>query len=53
MNNELTEQLQHVCEHGILERKRTRLYLVGFAAVMAVVASGLILALRWIGLTIH
>jgi len=53
MNNELTEQLQHVREHGILERKRTRLYLVGFAAVMAVVASGLILALRWIGLTIH
>jgi hypothetical protein len=53
MNNELTEELKHVHEHGILERKRTRIQLVGFAAVMVVVASGLILALRWIGLTIH
>jgi hypothetical protein len=53
MSHELTEELGHVHEHGILERKRTRIYLVGFAAVMLVVASGLILALRWIGMTIQ
>ena len=53
MNYELSQELKHVHDHGVLERKRTRLYLVGFAAVMAVVGSGLILALRWIGLTIQ
>jgi hypothetical protein len=53
MGHELTVELKHVHEHGILERKRTRLYLVGFAAVMMVVASGLLLALRWIGLTVQ
>jgi len=53
MNHELTQEWKQVHEHGILERKRTRLYLVGLATVMAVVASGLVLALRSICLTIQ
>jgi hypothetical protein len=53
MGHGMSDELKYVHEHGILERKRTRVYLVGFAAAMVVVASALILALRWIGLTIQ
>jgi len=53
MTHELTDEWKHVQEHEILERKRARVYLVGFAAIVAVVAIGLLFALRWIGLTIQ
>jgi hypothetical protein len=49
----MTDELKEIERHEIAERRRTQLYLVGFAAVMLIVVIGLVLAFRWIGLTVH
>ena len=53
MADEIIEELKHVKEHEILERRRSNLTLVAFAAVMALVIIGLVLAISSIGSTVR
>jgi hypothetical protein len=49
----MVEDLKGIERHEIEERRRTQVYLVGFAAVLVVVVIGLVLAFSWIGSTVH
>ena len=49
----MVEELKEIERHEIEERRRTQLYLVGFAAVVVVVVIGLVLAFSWISSTVH
>ena len=49
----MVEELKEIEKHEIEERRRTQLYLVGFAAVLIVVVFGLVLAFSSISSTVH
>ena len=49
----MVEELKGIEKHEIEERRRTQLFLVGFATVLVIVVVGLVLAFSWIGNTVH
>ena len=53
MADQITEELEHVKQHEVTERRRNNLYLIAFGVVMLVVAIGLILAFSSIGSTVR
>jgi hypothetical protein len=53
MADDFTEELKHVRQHEILERRRSNVALIAFAAVIALVIVGLVLAFSSIGSTVR
>lgn len=49
----MVEDLKEIARHEIEERRRSQMYLIGFAAVLLVVVIGLVLAFSWISSTVH
>jgi len=49
----MVEELKEIEKHEVAERRRTQVYLIGFAAVLLVVIAGLVLAFSSIGSTVH
>jgi len=53
MADHIQEELKHVEQHEIAERRRGNLHLIAFAGVMLLVIVGLILAFSTIGSTVR
>ena len=53
MVDHIAEELKHVEQHEIMERRRGTLHLIAFAGVMLLVIVGLILAFSSIGATVR